>query len=431
MFLASIGFLASFTLIFMRVPIAIALAVVGTVGFAYITTFPAALSMIALVAKDSTFSESLAVIPLFLLMGNFITSSGIADDIYAAAQKRFKRSKGGLAMATILASAGFAAVCGSSVATVVTIGKIAVPSMRKYHYPDSLSTASVAAGGTLGILIPPSIVMVIYGISTETNIGMLFAAGLIPGIIGTIGYLLAVRWSVNRSKEMSKAIELDNDSDIEYSALGVWYVLALFLIVLGGIYSGLFTPTEASAIGAAGGLGLTLFNRKFGLRGFFDTVWATASTTGVLFALLLGATIFSEFINRTGAHELLMEFIINGGLPNYGVIAVIVITYLILGCVLESISMMLLTIPLFFPVIVSLGYDPVWFGVLVVILVEVGLITPPLGINLFVIKSIVPGVSAATILRGIIPFVIADIGRIILLVSFPILSLWLPHLLFK
>ncbi|MCZ4291559.1 TRAP transporter large permease [Hoeflea alexandrii] len=429
MLLASIGFLAAFALIFFRVPIAIALAVVGAVGFAYVTSPTAMLTILALTAKDTTFSESLAVIPLFLLMGNFLAESGIAKDAYEAAQRRFHKTRGGLAMATILASAGFAAVCGSSVATVVTIGQISIPSMRRFGYPDDLSAASVAAGGTLGILIPPSIVMVIYGISTETNIGMLFAAGLIPGVIGTIGYLLAVRWKVLSAGGM----EADPDTMPDHSAtstVSVWFVALLFFIVLGGIYSGLFTPTEAAAVGAVGALAFALASRRVGIKSMLAVLNKTVSTTAVLFALLIGASIFAEFINRTGAHVALLDFINQGGMPGWLVLLVIIITYLVLGCVLESISMMLLTIPLFFPIITGLGYDPVWFGILVVILVEVGLITPPLGINLFVVRSIAPDIPVSAILRGIVPFVVADVVRVTIIVVFPGLVLWLPHLLF-
>ncbi|MCL4745529.1 MAG: TRAP transporter large permease [Burkholderiaceae bacterium] len=429
MVLALIGFAVAFALIFARVPIAIALGVVGFTGFAGFNGLAPALSMVGLTTTTSTMSYHLAVVPLFVLMGNLVAGTGISMDLYRAAQAFLGHRRGGLAIATIASCGGFAAVCGSSVATVVTMGKVSIPSMRSHGYADSLSTATVAAGGTLGILIPPSILMVIYGITTETHIGKLFAAGILPGLVGIVGYSLAVRWAVFRNPAVAPSSERTDWTGRLQAVRRVWAVALLFALVLGGIYGGLFTATEAGGIGASGALVLALA-RRIDLKAFYAILEDTVATTALLFALIIGASIFTEFINYTGAHKVILHLVLDSGLSPLAVMFVIIGIYVVLGCVLDSLAMMLLTLPMFFPIVSGLGYDPVWFGILMVMLMELGLITPPIGINLFVLKTIVPEVPLAVIIRGVIPFVVSDLGRIGLLMAVPGLALWLPKLLF-
>ena len=430
MLIAGIGFIASLLLIFLRVPIAIALGITGYVGFGYIVGWNQAGSMLALMARESTMSYGLVVIPLFILMGNFVAGAGISGDLYRAAQAWFGHRRGGLATATVLSCGGFAAVCGSSVATVVTIGKVAIPSMRKYNYADQLSAATVAAGATLGIIIPPSIMLVIYGILTETHIGMLYVAGFVPGVLGIIGYVLAVRWSVWRRPESAPVAERADRAEKMDALKRIWSICALFVLVIGGIYGGFFTAAEASGIGAFGAFLLALSMGRLTWAKLHEILVDSAVTSAMLIAMLIGASAFTEFLNYTGAHEGLLNFVNNAGLPPVGVVLLICAIYIVLGALMEELSMMLLTVPLFFPIVIGLGYDPVWFGVLVVVLCELGMIAPPVGVNLFVVRSVAPDVALTSIVKGIVPFAMANIIRIVLLAVFPVLSLFLPRLLF-
>jgi tripartite ATP-independent transporter DctM subunit len=426
---AGLGFVAALALIFLRVPIAIALAVVGFIGYAILNNVAPAFSVMGLTALGSTMSYNLVVVPLFILMGNLVAGAGISQELYRAAQVFVGHRRGGLGIATILSCGGFAAVCGSSVATAVTMGRVAIPSMRSYGYADSLSTATVAAGGTLGILIPPSIIMVIYGVTTESHIGKLFAAGIIPGLIGIAGYAAAVNWVARRHPERAPRAERASPAERLDALKNVWAVCVLFMLVLGGIYGGFFTATEASGIGASGALVFALI-RRISLRELVTIMRLSAETTAVLFALIIGASIFSEFVNLTGAHQGILTVVRDGNLSPAMVMVAICLIYVLLGCVLDSLAMMLLTLPMFFPIVVGLGFDPIWFGILVVMLVEVGLITPPIGMNLFVLKSILPDVRLITIIRGIVPFIAVDILRIFLIALIPPLTLFLPGLLF-
>jgi tripartite ATP-independent transporter DctM subunit len=424
------GFGALFALIFARVPIAIALAVVGFVGFGMLTDWRPALALVAHSAKDGTLNYGLSVIPLFILMGNFITKARLSEELYAAAYAFLGHFRGGLSLATVVACGGFGAVCGSSLATAATMAKVSMPSMRRYGYDDRLATGSIAAGGTLGILIPPSVMLVIYGIITETHIGKLFAAGVVPGVIGVLGYMAAVRYTIWRDPAQGPPGE-STDWHGRLAALrAVWGVIALFALVMGGIYGGFFTPTEAAGIGATCGLLFALVRRTLTWRSLFEVLVDTARTSAKMFAVLIGALMFSEFVNYTGMHKNFLDWVTDLAVSGWVVIMVIVAVYLVLGCVLESLSMILLSVPVFFPIVVELGYDPIWFGVVVVVAVEIGLITPPIGINVFVLRSVLPDISTGTIFRGVAPFWVADICRIVLLALVPALSLWLPELLF-
>jgi len=426
---ASIGFAVAFVLIFLRVPVAIALGGVGLVGYAFLNNWTAAFSMSALAVSGSTMAYSLVVVPLFILMGNLIAGAGISRELFRAAQAYVGHRPGGLGMATILSCGGFAAVCGSSVATAVTMGRVAIPAMRSYGYSDSLATATVAAGGTLGILIPPSVIMVLYGIMTETHIGKLFAAGIVPAFVAIIGYTAAVSYVAIRKAGAAPRAEKASWQERFDATKRIWSVVVMFAVVLGGIYGGFFTATEASGIGASAAFAFAVV-RRMSLGEFIEIFRISAETTAILFALIAGASIFTEFINYSGAHRGILSLVRDSGLSPAMVIFVICLIYVILGCVLDSIAMMLLTLPMFFPIVVGLGYDPVWFGIMVVMLVELGLITPPIGMNLFVLRSIEPDISLTTIIRGIVPFIISDLARILLIGLIPTIATFLPNLLF-
>ncbi len=311
------------------------------------------------------------------------------------------------------------------------MAKVTIPPMRAHGYADSLSAAAVAAGGTLGILIPPSIIMVIYGVATQTHIGMLYAAGMIPGVIATIGYMLAVKWSVWRNPSIAPIDENPEKQDGMQLLKSLWPVLLIFVVVMGGLYGGLFTSIEAAGVGAATSMLFAIFHHHLNWKKIYEILVDTAKTSTMMFAIILGAALFGEFINLTGVHEGLLKLVQGTSLPPFGVILIIIVIYLFLGSVLESLSMILLTVPIFFPVIVKLGYDPVWFGILIVMVVEVGLIPPPIGINLYVIRSMMPEIPMMSIVRGVIPFIVSDLLRILLIAAVPGIVMWLPNLLYK
>lgn len=437
MLTAIIGFAAVLGLVFLRMPIAIAMALVGTVGYAYETSGRAAISMAGRLIIDTSQDYGLSVVPLFILMGLFVNKGGLSKELYRASHAFLGHFRGGLAMATIVACGGFSAICGSSLATAATMSKVAMPQMRKYNYSDELSTASIAAGGTLGILIPPSVILVIYGLLTETSIGKLFIAGILPGLLGILFYLLAVRVTVARKPESGPAGERIAWPERLDALKDVWFVVALFILVIGGLY-GLFnftplnltfSPTEAAGMGAAGAFLIALFRGSLTLNSVKEVLVETAHTTASLFAVLIGAWIFSNFINLAGLPTALLELVTQWSLDPLAVIFMILLVYLVLGCVFESLSMLLLTVPIFFPLVTSLGFDPVWFGIIVVVVTEISLITPPVGLNVFVLKGVLGDVSTGTIFRGTIPFWIADIFRLLILVLLPGLVLFLPKLM--
>jgi tripartite ATP-independent transporter DctM subunit len=367
------------------------------------------------------------VLPLFILMGNFVNHSGLSRQLYDASNAFVGHRRGGLAMATILASGGFAAVCGSSIATAATISTVALPSMQRYGYSPALSTGSIAAGGTLGILIPPSVIMVIYGSMTETSIGHLFIAGIVPGILGVALYMVAVASFTAVNPEAGPAGPRVSWPERFKALRQVWMVLTLFLIVIGGIYLGVFTPTEAAGIGATGAFIAALMRRSLTFRELLHILFDSARTSAALMAVLVGALIFSNFVNITGAPEAIVDALKAVNMPPLGVMALILMFYLLLGCVFDALAMILLTVPIFFPLVIALGFDPVWFGIITVVVVELSLITPPIGMNLFVIHSVARDIPMTTIYRGILPFIAVDIVRLAILVLFPMLVLFLPR----
>jgi C4-dicarboxylate transporter DctM subunit len=422
-----VAFSILFAVLFFGVPLAFALGLVGLVGFSLLMGVNAAAAMSAQIAWDTLTSYSLSVLPLFILMGNLVNHSGLSRNLYDASNAFIGHRRGGLAMATILASGGFAAVCGSSIATAATISTVALPSMRRYGYSPALSTGSIAAGGTLGILIPPSVIMIIYGSMTETSIGHLFVAGIVPGFLAILLYMAAVRVTTMLDPAAGPAGPRLAWADRFRALREVWMVLLLFLTVIGGIYLGVFTPTEAAGIGAAGAFIAALMRRTLTFAGFVRILFDSARTSAALMGVLVGALIFSNYINITGAPEAVVEALKSFNFPPLGVMTLILIFYLFLGCVFDALAMILLTVPIFFPLVMALGYDPVWFGIIVVVVVELGLITPPIGMNLFVIQSVARDIPMTTIYRGILPFIAVDVVRLAILVLFPWIILFLPQ----
>lgn len=430
-----IGFAAVLGLVLLRMPIAFAMGLVGMVGYMTETSFRGAISMVSRLVIDTAQDYGLSVVPLFILMGLFVNKGGISRELYQVSYAFLGHLRGGLAMATIVACGGFAAICGSSLATAATMSKVAMPQMRKYGYADSLSTASIAAGGTLGILIPPSVILVIYGLLTETSIGKLFIAGIVPGFIGILFYLFAVKFTVARNPAFGPAGERTGWRTRLAAVRGVWAVLLLFFLVIGGLYGALdfwpihlaFSPTEAAGMGAMGAFLIALSRRNLSLAGTLEVLKETTFTTASLFSVLIGAWVFSNFVNIAGLPEALLNAVSAYSVSPWVVMVLIIAIYVALGCVFESLSMLLLTVPIFFPLVRDLGFDPVWFGIVVVVVTEISLITPPVGLNVFILKGVVGDVSTATIFKGVTPFWIADIFRLALLVAVPAITLFLPN----
>jgi C4-dicarboxylate transporter, DctM subunit len=426
MTIALLGFAAVFFLLFLGVPIGFGMAIVGLIGFGYLIGWMATLAMVGQIAYETPISYTLTVIPLFILMGNFISRSQLSTELYRAAFAFLGHLRGGLALATLVACAGFSAVSGSSLATAATMAKVAMPPMRSYGYADSLAAGSVAAGGTLGILIPPSVVLVLYGIMTNNDIGKLFVAGLLPGMLG-LGFYMAAAWVMAR---LMPALAPPGEHTPWRGRLralgGVWGTVALFAIVMGGIYFGVFTPTEAAGIGAGGALVFAIARRTLGLAELVDALIETARMTAMIFTILIGALIFSNFINVAGLPAAMSTWVTAIGASPFLVILAILCIYVVLGCILESMSMLLLTIPIFYPIVIAQGFDPIWFGIIVVVVIEISLITPPIGLNVFVLKATLPDVKSGDIFRGVIPFIAADVLRLAALVLVPGTALLLP-----
>ncbi len=428
---AMLGLGAMLVLMFARVPIAFAMGLVGFIGLALLRNWNSAIASATTVVYETGFSYQLSVVPLFILMGNFVTRAGLSQELYRAAYTFIGHFRGGLAMSTIVGCAGFGAICGSSIATAATFAKVSYPSMKKFGYSDALATGSIAAGGTLGILIPPSVIMVIYGIMTETNIGAMFAAGILPGILATFLLCCAVAWSAWRDPKAGPPGERSTWKDRLEAIKGVWGVVLLFALVMGGIYGGVFTATEGASVGATGGFLFALARRALTWRTLFQVLAESARTTAMLFMILIGALIFANFINFTTMPADLKNFVTQFEIHPIWVVVAICVIYVLLGAAMEELSMILLTVPVFFPLVVGLGFDPIWFGIIIVVVVEIGLISPPVGMNMFVLRTLLPQVQIGTIFRGVMPFFTAHCVLLALLVAFPVISLWLPNLLFK
>ncbi len=425
------------TLIFLRMPIGLSMLLVGIGGSIVINgTTLMSFAQLKHLTYGTFSSYSLSIVPLFLLMGQFATLGRMSTALFKAAEAWLGHRRGGVAMAAVGACAGFGSICGSSLATAATMGQVALPELRKYGYSNALATGSLAAGGTLGILIPPSVILVIYAILTEQNIAKLFAAAMLPGILAAASYMLTIHIYVRFVPNAGGTTDRMPWNE-RFKVLGlVWPVVIIFLLVVGGIYLGVFTPTEAAAVGAFGTGVVALFNRGLTWRTFMDALLATASSTGMIFFIVLGAGVFNAFLASTQLPQVLSEAVATQGYSAWLVLVLVLILYLLLGCIMDSLSMILLTVPIFFPIMSALDFGmtteqfALWFGILVLIVVEVGLITPPVGLNLFVINKLARDVPIADTFKGVAPFVVADIIRVAILVLFPGITLWLVSVLY-
>jgi tripartite ATP-independent transporter DctM subunit len=424
---ALVGFAAFLALAFCRVPMAFAMGIVGFFGFAYKLNFNAAAAMIGQTTYETGLAYTLSVIPLFILMGNFVVRARMSEELYHAAYTFLGHLRGGLAMSTVIASGGFGSICGSSIATAATFSKVAYPSMRKFGYNDALAAGSIAGGGTLGILVPPSVIMVIYGIMTETSIGKVFIAGVLPAVVAAALLCLAVGWITWRDPEAGPPGERCSWAERLQALKYVWPVVLLFVLVIGGIYGGVFTATEGAGIGAGGAFLFALARRALTWRVLLEVLIESARTTSMLFMILIGALIFANFINYTTMPADLKSFAGQFQATPWLVVVAICVIYVVLGTAMEELSMILLTVPLFFPMVTGLGYDPVWFGIIVVIVVQIGLISPPVGMNIFVVKNLIRHLTIGDVFRGVTPFTVALVALLAIMVVFPDLATYLPR----
>ncbi len=430
MTISLIGFAILFLIAFLGFPLGFAMLAVGGIGFGILRGAGPALEMTVQQIMDVVLNTNFAVLPMFLLMGAFVFRAGLSDDLYEAADAWLGHHKGGLAMATIAACGGFAAVSGSSLATVATMAKVAIPSMRKYKYADSLAAGTVAAGGTLGILIPPSAALIIYGILTEEGIAELFAAGIIPGIISVILYIAVIMIITHFRPEMGPRGKRTGWKVRFQKLYRVWGIVLLFFLILGGISFGVFTPNEAGGIGAIGALLFAMMRKKMSWPILFESLVEASQTTAMVFMIAIGALILNNFIALAGISSGVINWIESLNFAPFAVLLVILAFYVALGTVVEGLAMIFLTVPIFVPVIESLGFDLIWFGIVLVMMTEISLITPPIGLNVFVMKSMMPDVPLNVIFRGIGPFFCADLVRLSVVVLFPPVALWLPELVY-
>jgi tripartite ATP-independent transporter DctM subunit len=413
----------------LRVPLGFSLLAVSIGGITAINSFDVARIMIPMTLTDAAFSYELAVVPLFILMGNVLSRTGISEDLFRAANAFLGGVRGGLALATMVTCAGFSAVCGSSFATAATMAKVAYPSMQKYGYSDRLASATIAAGGTLGILIPPSIILMIYGILTQQNIGELFIAGVLPGLLGLAMYMAVIYLVAVFKPEHAPRGAHVSARERWQSLSGVWPFVTLFLLIIGGLYLGWFSATEAGGIGAGMALIIAMVQRRLGWARFAAVMKETAHTSVMLYVVLFGAMLFSQLISFSGLADELLGMVNGSGLSRMGILLAILAVFLLLGCVMDTMAIILIFVPLFMPTLVAQGFDLVWFGIIVVVLTEIGLITPPVGMNVFVLKANLPKVPVGAIFRGLVPFIAVDVVRLALLVAFPSISLVLVQLM--
>ena len=424
---AVIGFVVLFVLMLLRVPVGMAMGLVGVVGYSYIAGTGPALKLVGQTSMRTVTDYTFGVIPMFMLMGAFVSVSGVSRELFRAANAFIGHLRGGLGVATVLACGGFAAICGSSVATAATFSAVAYPEMRRFGYPQSFATGVIAAGGTLGAMLPPSTVLAVYAILTQQDIGKLFMAGIVPGLLAMTMYVITIVLIVQCRPDWLPAGERKSFGERMNGLKEVWAPLTLFLFVIGGLYGGFFTPTEAGGVGASGAFLLGVLRGKLDRAGIREALLSATRTSAAVFTVLIGALLFGYFLTITQTPQKLTEFLTGLGIGRYGVLALIMVMYLVLGCLMDAMAMIILTVPIIYPVILQLGFDPIWFGIIIVMTVELGLIHPPVGMNVFVIKSVVKDVSFMTIVKGVIPFVVTDILRLIILIAFPIIALWLPN----
>jgi tripartite ATP-independent transporter DctM subunit len=424
--IAILGFVVLFALMLLRVPVGMAMGLVGVTGYAWIVGPGPALKLVGQTSMRTVTDYTFGVIPMFMLMGALVSVSGVSRELFKAANSMIGHLRGGLGVATVLACGGFAAICGSSVATAATFSAVAYPEMRRFNYPQSFSTGVIAAGGTLGAMLPPSTVLAVYAILTQQDIGKLFMAGIIPGLLAMLMYVITISLIVRLRPDWLPRGEARPWPERVADLKNVWAPLVLFIFVIGGLYGGFFTPTEAGGVGASGAFILGVLRRKLDGPKIREALLSATRTAAAVFTVLIGALLFGYFLTITQSPQKLTEFLTSLGIGRYGVLALIMLMYLVLGCLMDAMAMIILTVPIIFPVIVHLGFDPIWFGIIIVMTVELGLIHPPVGMNVFVIKSVVKDVSFTTIFKGVLPFIATDIVRLVILIMFPVIALWLP-----
>jgi tripartite ATP-independent transporter DctM subunit len=426
---ALLGFIGMFVLMALRVPIGVAMGIVGVLGFGVLSGMGPALNLMGNVPLSVLTDYNLLVIPMFILMGAFASHSGMSRELFDAGRAWFGHRRGGLAYASIAACAGFAAINGSSVATAATMSQVALPEMRKAGYDPGFAAGLIAAGGTLGIMIPPSTIFVLYGIMTEVDIAQLFAAGIVPGALGVLFYVLLVQWIAMRNPQSVPMGELHTWAERFASLKDLWAVIVLFLFVLGGIYGGLFTVQEASGVGATGTLVIGMLRGRLRWRQIRAALIDALRVSSAIMMIVVGAFLFGYFLTITQFTQNAVDWLVNLPVGAYGVLAIVMVGYFILGAVMDELAMILLTVPIVFPAMTQLGFDPVWFGVIVVMAVTFGMICPPVGMNVFVINSIARDIPLGRIYRGTMPFIVVDVVRLVILCAFPGLALWLPRVL--
>ena len=424
-----IGIAILMALLLSGFPIGVSMGIVGVGGLWYMLGPDVGLSILKTAPYDAVAKYGFAVVPLFILMGSFCFQAGVSKNLYHAVNAWIGHLRGGLAMATVGACAGFAAVSGSSLATAATMGTVALPEMKKYKYDAALSTGSISAGGTLGILIPPSVVLVIYGILTETSIAKLFLAGFIPGILEAVFYMITISIICRLNPKAGPAGKRSSVKEKIGSIKETWPIIFLFTVVIGGIYGGIFSPSEAAGIGAFAALIIAMVQRKMNMKNFVLALDDTVKATGMIFTIMIGAVILGYFMTATRLPFDLANIVSEWEVNRYVILGAILLVYVILGCIMIPMAMVILTIPIVFPLVQSLGFDPIWFGIITVRIFEIAQITPPVGMNVFIMKGVAPDVPLTTIFKGIVPFFIADILHLTLLIVFPQLTLWLPSLL--
>lgn len=427
LFVGITAFLVLIFLLAITVPIGVAMMLCGVGGLAMIIGLVPSLSLFGTTVMQSVVTYDLSIIPLFILMGALASRSGLSQELYDAFNAWLGGFRGGLALATVGACGAFAAICGSSVATAATMSKVALPEMKKYRYSDSMATGSVAAGGIIGILIPPSVILVLYGLLTESSIGDLFIAGFLPGILTIIVFMIVISIVTRLHPESGPAGEKSTWKQKLNATLKTWAITALFATVIGGIYFGVFTPTEAAGVGAFGAFFIAFSRKRLNREMMKETLLETGQTSAMIFTILIGAITLNNLVIFSGLANALADFVSGLDMSPATVMLIILLMYLIMGCFLDALAMILLTVPIFYPIVLDLGYDPIWFGIIVVMVVELGLITPPIGMNVFVIKGMVQSVPLVLIYKGVLPFVIGQVVLIIAVFLIPEIALWLPE----
>lgn len=424
-----IGLAVLIIVLFSRMPVGFVMALLGVLGFSYTVSWDGGLRMLAKDFYSIFGSYSLTVVPLFILMGQVTYHAGISRRLFDTAYRFVGHLPGGLAMATVAACAGFAAICGSTNAAAATMATVALPEMKRYNYSMVLGTGTVASGGSLGILIPPSVIFIVYGILTEQSIGKLFVAGVLPGILLSLLFVLAIYIWVKARPAIAPKGPKATFSERMHSLKGVIETLLLFVLVMGGLFVGFFTPTEAGAIGAGGAVILGLATRRLGWKGLMQAVVESTRISCMVMVIVAGATMFGHFLAVTRIPYALATWVSELPLPHYAIMAFIIFLYLVGGCFIDALALILLTIPIFYPVVINMGYDPIWFGVIIVLVTQMGVITPPVGVNVYVVSGVTRDIPLEDIFKGAIPFLLALVVLSLLLIPFPQIALYLPGLM--